>query len=81
MATEEETDPGFQDDPDPAVQAAGMRTNRSMPPSTVIPVLVYADVAAAIEWLCDTFGFAERWRAGTHIGRGPAQAPGATPAP
>jgi uncharacterized glyoxalase superfamily protein PhnB len=37
-----------------------------MPASTVIPVLGYEDVAAAIEWLCDTFGFTERWRAGSH---------------
>lgn len=41
-----------------------MLPNRSMPQSTVIPVLVYEDVAEAIEWLCDTFGFTERWRAG-----------------
>jgi uncharacterized glyoxalase superfamily protein PhnB len=40
--------------------------NRSMPPSTVIPVLAYEDMAAAAEWLCDTFGFTERWRAGNH---------------
>jgi uncharacterized glyoxalase superfamily protein PhnB len=40
--------------------------NRSMPASTVIPVLHYADVPAAVEWLCETFGFAERWRAGGH---------------
>jgi uncharacterized glyoxalase superfamily protein PhnB len=37
-----------------------------MPASTVIPVLGYEDVGAAIEWLCATFGFAERWRAGGH---------------
>jgi uncharacterized glyoxalase superfamily protein PhnB len=37
-----------------------------MPASTVIPVLVYEDVAAAAEWLCDTFGFRLRWRAGGH---------------
>jgi uncharacterized glyoxalase superfamily protein PhnB len=37
-----------------------------MPASTVIPVLVYEDVAAAAEWLCDTFGFTVRWRAGGH---------------
>jgi uncharacterized glyoxalase superfamily protein PhnB len=37
-----------------------------MPASTVIPVLSYGDVGAAIEWLCDTFGFTERWRAGSH---------------
>lgn len=37
-----------------------------MPASTVIPVLGYEDVGAAIAWLCDTFGFRERWRAGSH---------------
>jgi uncharacterized glyoxalase superfamily protein PhnB len=37
-----------------------------MPASTVIPVLAYEDVAAAIEWLCGAFGFSERWRAGSH---------------
>jgi uncharacterized glyoxalase superfamily protein PhnB len=37
-----------------------------MSPSTVIPVLVYEDVEEAVEWLCDTFGFAERWRVGNH---------------
>jgi uncharacterized glyoxalase superfamily protein PhnB len=41
-----------------------MLPNRSMPESTVIPVLVYEDVPEAIEWLCDTFGFSVRWRAG-----------------
>jgi uncharacterized glyoxalase superfamily protein PhnB len=43
-----------------------MLANRSMPSSTVIPVPVYEDVAEAAEWLCDTFGFSERWRAGAH---------------
>ncbi|MDQ6806746.1 MAG: VOC family protein [Actinomycetota bacterium] len=37
-----------------------------MPSATVIPQLVYDDVGEAIEWLCDKFGFAERWRAGDH---------------
>jgi uncharacterized glyoxalase superfamily protein PhnB len=37
-----------------------------MPPSVVIPQLVYEDVGEAIEWLCDKFGFTERWRAGDH---------------
>lgn len=41
-------------------------SNRTMPPCTVIPELVYPDVAEAVEWLCETFGFVERWRAGTH---------------
>ena len=43
-----------------------MLANRSMPSSTVIPVLVYEDVSEAVEWLVDTFGFEERWRAGNH---------------
>jgi uncharacterized glyoxalase superfamily protein PhnB len=43
-----------------------MIANRSMPASTVIPVLAYNDVAAAVDWLCLTFGFSERWRAGSH---------------
>lgn len=66
MATEEETDPAFEDDPEPAAQG-GLPPNRSMPSSTVIPVLVCAEVATAVEWLCDTFGLTERWRAGAHI--------------
>jgi uncharacterized glyoxalase superfamily protein PhnB len=43
-----------------------MLANRSMPPCTVIPVLSYEDVAEAAGWLCETFGFTERWRAGNH---------------
>jgi uncharacterized glyoxalase superfamily protein PhnB len=43
-----------------------MLANRSMPSSTVIPVLAYDDVGDAVDWLCETFGFTERWRAGTH---------------
>jgi uncharacterized glyoxalase superfamily protein PhnB len=38
--------------------------NRSAPGATVVPVLVYEDVDRAIEWLCATFGFKERLRAG-----------------
>jgi uncharacterized glyoxalase superfamily protein PhnB len=41
-----------------------MLVNRSMPSCTVIPVLVYDDAAAAAAWLCETFGFTERWGAG-----------------
>jgi uncharacterized protein (DUF952 family)/uncharacterized glyoxalase superfamily protein PhnB len=40
--------------------------NRTMPASVVIPQLTYDDVPAAIRWLCDAFGFVERWRAGEH---------------
>jgi uncharacterized glyoxalase superfamily protein PhnB len=43
-----------------------MRTNRSIPNVTVIPVLVYADMDAAVRWLCDAFGFAERLRIAGH---------------
>jgi uncharacterized glyoxalase superfamily protein PhnB len=40
-----------------------MVINRSAPKATVVPILVYEDVAKAIDWLCDTFGFIERLRA------------------
>jgi uncharacterized glyoxalase superfamily protein PhnB len=40
-----------------------MVVNRSAPRATVVPILVYEDVAKAIEWLCDSFGFTERLRA------------------
>ena len=41
-----------------------MRSNRSIPVSTVIPVLIYPDVRAAVAWLDAAFGFAERVRIG-----------------
>lgn len=41
-----------------------MRTNRSAPPATVTPVLIYPDVRAAVSWLTDAFGFEERVRIG-----------------
>ena len=41
-----------------------MLTNRSAPPATVTPVLVYADVRAAVAWLEAAFGFEERVRIG-----------------
>ena len=41
-----------------------MKPNRSIPPSTVIPVLVYPDVRQAVAWLSTAFGFAERTRIG-----------------
>lgn len=43
-----------------------MRINRSMPDATIIPELVYADVEAAVLWLCNAFGFTERLRIGNH---------------
>jgi len=41
-----------------------MRHNRSIPSSTVIPVLSYPDVREAVTWLTASFGFAERVRIG-----------------
>ena len=41
-----------------------MLTNRSAPPATVTPVLVYPDVRGAVAWLERAFGFEERVRIG-----------------
>jgi uncharacterized glyoxalase superfamily protein PhnB len=41
-----------------------MKRNRSIPQATVIPVLIYPDVRAAVEWLGAAFGFVERVRIG-----------------
>jgi len=41
-----------------------MRRNRSVPDAAVIPVLTYPDVRAAVAWLTEAFGFAERVRIG-----------------
>ena len=43
--------------------ATGPVTNRSAPAATIVPILIYADVNQAIEWLCRAFGFTERLRA------------------
>src|SRR5260370_24523621 len=43
--------------------------NRSAPTATVVPVLVYDDVAKAIDWLCEAFGFSERLRAARPDGK------------
>jgi len=43
-----------------------MLSNRSCPPSTVIPELPYANVGQAAEWLCFVFGFTVRIRVGNH---------------
>ena len=29
-----------------------MKPNHSVPPTTVVPILVYPDVRAAVDWLC-----------------------------
>jgi uncharacterized glyoxalase superfamily protein PhnB len=41
-----------------------VKDNRSIPRSTVVPVLIYPDVRAAVAWLTEAFGFAERVRIG-----------------
>jgi uncharacterized glyoxalase superfamily protein PhnB len=43
-----------------------MLQNRSMPASTVIPVLAYPDVAEAVAWLVAAFGFTLRLSIGDH---------------
>jgi uncharacterized glyoxalase superfamily protein PhnB len=37
-----------------------VKRNRSIPQSTVIPVLIYPDVRQAVDWLGEAFGFVER---------------------
>jgi uncharacterized glyoxalase superfamily protein PhnB len=39
-----------------------MIVNRSAPPGTIVPFLVYDDVDRAIAWLTGAFGFTERLR-------------------
>jgi uncharacterized glyoxalase superfamily protein PhnB len=41
-----------------------MTGNRSLPTDTVLPHIMYQDVAAAIEWLTRVFGFTEHYRYG-----------------
>jgi uncharacterized glyoxalase superfamily protein PhnB len=41
---------------------AVMIVNRSKPAGAIVPSLIYRDLGAAITWLCDVFGFAERLR-------------------
>lgn len=38
-------------------------TNRSAPDATIVPILVYEDVAKASEWLCRVIDFTKRLRA------------------
>jgi uncharacterized glyoxalase superfamily protein PhnB len=52
-----------------------VKSNRSIPPVTVIPVLFYPDVRAAVAWLAEAFGFVEHTRIGeghrAQLGVGP----------
>jgi uncharacterized glyoxalase superfamily protein PhnB len=42
--------------------------NRSAPNADVVPILIYGDVAKAVDWLCAAFGFQERLRAAARDG-------------
>src|SRR3954465_3262465 len=42
----------------------GVKSNPPIPSATVIPVLIYPDVRAAVTWLGAAFGFVERVRIG-----------------
>jgi len=41
-----------------------VKSNRSVPSATVIPVLIYPDVREAVDWLSAAFGFIERLQIG-----------------
>lgn len=41
-----------------------LKPNRSIPRAAVIPVVVYPDVRAAVDWLSRAFGFGERVQIG-----------------
>src|SRR5699024_8172198 len=43
-----------------------VKPNRFVPPITVVPVLAYPDVQAAVEWLTAALGFVERTRIGDY---------------
>ena len=45
-------------------QATPLKPNRSIPAATVIPVLIYPDVRAAVAWLEAAFGFVEQVQIG-----------------
>ena len=46
-----------------------MLISRTTGSASVVPELVYRDVDEAVDWLCETFGFTELWRAGGHRAR------------
>lgn len=47
-------------------QSAPQFISRTMPQCTIIPVLIYPDLANAITWFTNVLGFKERWRVGNH---------------
>jgi uncharacterized glyoxalase superfamily protein PhnB len=46
------------------VRRTPVKPNHSVPPATVVPILIYPDVRAAVTWLGAAFGFRERERIG-----------------
>src|SRR5579862_6973944 len=44
-----------------------MTTNRSVPTDTLLPHIMYQNVAKAIEWLTSVFGFTEHYRYGDPV--------------
>jgi hypothetical protein len=46
-----------------------MLIDRTTGSASIVPELVYPDVAQAIDWLGGPFGFTEAWRAGRHRAR------------
>jgi uncharacterized glyoxalase superfamily protein PhnB len=64
-ASDSDVIPSAASDHVPAANARRVE-NRTMPPCTIIPQLVYDDVTEASRWLCETFGFAERWHVDDH---------------
>src|ERR1700722_19840940 len=45
----------------------GMTVNRSLPTDTVLPHVMYQDIANAIAWLTRVFGFREHYRYGEPV--------------
>jgi uncharacterized glyoxalase superfamily protein PhnB len=58
--------PGATGFEDRETYARPTRANASMPAGEIIPVLAYRDVADAVRWLTECFGFGVRWTAGSH---------------
>src|ERR1700742_2038497 len=53
-----------ESEPERHALAPSALSNRSAPSPSVIPVLIYPDVREAVDWLTQSFGFAERVRIG-----------------
>jgi len=47
-------------------ESSNQTVSRTMPQCSIIPVLIYPELAEALIWLKNVFGFRERWHAGDH---------------